>query len=446
MQSRNNADPVEADGDGTRGLAWLMGALIVALSIGWFVIGPGSDPPSSDLRPVRLVMTVPAVDADVRRYQNIIAEFELKNPDITVELRPVTGQNYYQKVLVMMASGLSPDLVWMGEGFSEFARKGAFLDLTEHLKRDLDTSDFLPQALDWYKLDGRQLGAPFLVDVQFIVYNKKLFDQAGLNYPKDDWTYGDFLATAQNLTLDLNSDGNTDQFGFYGKLEMSLFGASLVSADGQRAACNSPEMLDFIRTNRDLYHKYRLGPTPQEAKGAGSDLYTIFRSGRAAMMVMHTWNLPYLIAQCKDMDWDITLNPRVRQRAAWASSAGILVSSQSKHPEEAWALCREFLAPEFQRLMGTQRGLPPGRQTAQAMVAANDQKPHNLGALIRASDVLYPNPRIPNLTQILTEFENACDSVWMGMATPEDAMQRANEAINGILDKQRQKQQRDTAS
>jgi len=427
----------EPDGtDGARGLAWLLLTLIVLLIVGWFIIGPGSDAPVDDDRPVRLVMTVPAAAETDRIYTEIIQRYESEYPHVAVELRSVTGENYYQKVLVMMASGLPPDLIWMGEGFHEFAERGAFMDVTDRMSSEPAVADMLPQALEWYRLGGRQLGVPHSIDVQFILYNKAAFDEVKLEYPKDDWTYDEFLLAAQRLTADRDKDGRIDQYGFYGRLDMSLFGASYVSADGQRAACNSPEMIDFLRTNRDLYARYRVAPSPREVWGAGSDNYTLFRTRRAAMMVMHTWDLPYLRSQCADVDWNITLNPKVRRRAAWASSSAVLVSSRSNHPEEAWQLCRMFMSRAFQHEMSQNGGLPPSRSVATEMIADNHRKPANLGALIAASDVLQPNPRIANLTQIRQQFLSACDSVWMGMATPEEAMQRAEREINRVIEQQ----------
>lgn len=427
----------ESDDSGnTGGLGWFLLVLVVGLIAGWFIIGPGSDPPAPKNRPIRLVMTVPASTETDRLYAEVIRQFEIDHPDVAVELRPVTGENYYQKVLVMMASGLSPDLIWMGEGFNEFARRGAFLDITDRLANDDITADILPQALTWYQIDGRQLGVPNSIDVQFILYNKSAFDEAGLSYPRDGWTYDEFLTAAQRLTLDRDGDGRIDQYGFQGRLEMSLFGADYVSADGQRATCNTPEMLEYLNVNRDLYLKYGVAPLPREVWGAGTDQYATFRGRRAAMMVMFTWDLPYLRAQCGDMDWDIAPNPRVRRRAAWASSSAVLISRQTRHPDEAWTLCRRFLSPEFQLRMAESGGLPPSRGVAEQLIAGNRRKPENLGAILAASDVLQTNPRVANLTQIRQQFLNACDSVWMDRATPEEAMQRAETAINRIIEQQ----------
>ena len=38
------------------------------------------------------------------------------------------------------------------------------------------------------------IGIPALVDNLALVYNKKLFDQAGIPYPTANWTWDDFRA------------------------------------------------------------------------------------------------------------------------------------------------------------------------------------------------------------------------------------------------------------
>jgi ABC-type glycerol-3-phosphate transport system substrate-binding protein len=186
-----------------------------------------------------------------------------------------------------------------------------------------------------------------------------------------------------------------------------------------------------------MFAEHKVSPLPQEVWGTGSDNYTIFRQRRAAMMEMFTWDLPYLRKQCADMNWDIALHPKIRQRAQWASSAAILASSKTRYPEQVWALCREFLSPEFQLRANQRGGLPPSRAVARQLVARNDTQPKNLAALITAADFLHPNPRVASKMEIQQQFSSACDAVWMNRMTPEQAMARAEREINRVIEKSR---------
>lgn len=371
-------------------------------------------------------------------YQGVVKRFEEAHPNITVQILEIPA-NYYGKVLVMIAGHNAPDLMWMGQSFAEFAARGVFLDLSDKLKAEVDLDEYLPQALSWYKVGGKQYGIPFGIDMNYIAYNKKLFDQAGVPYPTDDWDYDTFLRTAKALTRDIDRDGYIDQYGYKGDLEKSSFGAQVISSDGKEVLCNRPEMIEALRTNLDLARKHRVSPLPEDSDFQGLDTYTYFRQGKAAMMMFYTWNLPFLRRQCSDMDWDIVNNPTIRQRGHWASSQAILVSSATRHPAEAWLLCKEFFCDDVQRTMAA-RGLPPSRRVAELVIREYREsglQPANIAALQKASDSLYPFPRIPNLSEILSLYGSAAGGVPTGRATPEEAMVRAEKAIVLYLKRKR---------
>lgn len=387
---------------------------------------------------VHLVLSVPA-DRETRpMYRSVVARFEEAHPDMAVQILEIPS-NYYGKVLVMIAGGNSPDLMWMGQSFAEFAARGVFLDLNDRLEAEVALDEYLPQALDWYKVDGKQFGVPFGIDMNYIAYNRKLFDEAGVPYPTDDWDFDTFLAAAKALTKDFDGDGRIDQYGFRGNLEPSSFGAQVISADGREVLCNRPEMLENLHVNLDLARKYRVSPLPEESDLQGLDSYSYFKQGKAAMMVFYTMQLPFLRRRCEEMDWDIVNNPTVRQRGHWASSQAILVSASTKHPDEAWLLCKEFFSDDVQRTM-SMRGLPPNRRVAREVIEENRRngdKPANIAAFLKAGDSLYPNPRIPNLAEILSLYSSAAGGIPTGRATPEEAMERAEKAIVLYLKRKR---------
>lgn len=410
--------------------------LLVGISLAVLMCGCGDE--GEHAGKVHLVLSVPA-DRETRpMYRDVVTQFETAHPHIEVQILEIPA-NYYGKVLVMIAGRNSPDLMWIGQSFAEFAARGVFLDLSEKLAAEVDLEEYLPQALSWYRVGDRQYGIPFGIDMNFIAFNKALFDEAGVPYPTDDWDYDHFLRTAKALTRDIDGDGRIDQYGFKGNLEKASFGAQVISADGTDVLCNRPEMIECLRANLDLSRKHKVSPLPDDADFQGLDAYSYFLQGKAAMMQFFTWNLPFLRRRCAAMDWDIVNNPTIRQRGHWASSQAILVSSSTPHPEEAWLLCREFFGAEVERTMAA-RGLPPNRRVAAQVIEENRQagtKPANIAALRQASDSLYPNPRIPNLSEILALYGSAAGGITTGRATPEEAMARAEKAIVLYLKRRR---------
>jgi len=322
--------------------------------------------------------------------------------------------------------------MWLGQSFSEFAARGVVMDISDRLVAE-DMAAVPPQILDWYRYKGKRYGVPFGIDTQYIVYNKKLFDEAGIPYPQDTWTYGDFFAIATKLTK--NEPDGVRRFGMLGLLDESAFGGEFLSRDGQKAMCNTPEMIEYLQTNLDLISKYRISLLGKNSSQNSLDgCIVLFRQERVAMMVMFTWDFPYLQERLIDMDWDIVNNPTIRRRGHWASSQAIVVSSSTKHPEEAWLLCREMFGRRFQKLMSFEM-VPANLEVAKEIAEEHREKPANLEAWVKAMDSLYGNPRVPHLMELFQFWYDAQESVWTHRSTPTEAVARAESEINAAIAK-----------
>ncbi|MBN1555357.1 MAG: sugar ABC transporter substrate-binding protein [Phycisphaerae bacterium] len=414
--------------------------LLVVLVIGagalgsWWVWGrEGNADPN---RPIHLTVTVPGGNQKrLAIFDAVVREFEKTHPDVKVSVQGIPGGRYYQKVLVMLASRIGPDLMWMGQSFSEFADRGVFLDITSHIENDetLNLTEYNPQALSWYRYDKKQYAIPFGIDMRVMVYNKDLFDEAHLPYPDDDWTFEEFLAVCKKLTVDRDGDGRIDQYGYQGPIELSLFGGKIVEPDGSAAACNCPETIAYIRTALDMFKKYRVSPTPKEQmQQTGLDGYSIFRQRKNAIMMFATWDFASMKKQFANLRWDIVLNPKVRRRGQWVSSQAFMIHRDTKYPDLCWELYRVLSGPAMQERMAFMT-IPTHLPTLQKAIANHRGAPKNVAALEKALDRLYPTPRVPHLQELINLYSIACQSVWTGEATPEEAMRTAERQINRTL-------------
>ena len=64
----------------------------------------------------------------------------------------------------------------------------------------LDPARYYPLALEGFTDGGTQYGLPATFSNVVLIYNKALFDAAGLDYPTADWTWADEQAAAETLT------------------------------------------------------------------------------------------------------------------------------------------------------------------------------------------------------------------------------------------------------
>ncbi len=163
--------------------------------------------------------------AEKQAYEALVAAFHAKQTDVKVQLTHIPGQSEYrQRLAADFAAGTPADIVLINyRRFAGFAAKGTleplgpYLDKSSLIKRD----DFYAESMGAFDWNGQLTCIPQNLSSLVVYYNKNLFDQAGLDYPKDDWTWDDFQATAKALTLDADNDGTPEQYGL--GTEASIF-------------------------------------------------------------------------------------------------------------------------------------------------------------------------------------------------------------------------------
>ena len=116
------------------------------------------------------------------------------------------------------SAGTPPDLL-MFNRFFDFPwvfRSGLVQPLDRYLQQDQTEplENFLPSALDLVRYQSQTMALPVALDVGVARYNPTQFSNAGIPLPESGWTREDFVAAAQRLTEDKNSDGEVDAWGF----------------------------------------------------------------------------------------------------------------------------------------------------------------------------------------------------------------------------------------
>ncbi|OCN02658.1 hypothetical protein A7X67_18945 [Clostridium sp. W14A] len=109
------------------------------------------------------------------QYKAMVTEYKKVAPSITINMTII--QNDYQTVLKSkLNSGDIPDL-FMSSAYND---NKVYRDYTYDLTNESFMKDIDPQFLQSVKLDGKVTGYPFLVQSHSFIYNKKLFQQAGI--------------------------------------------------------------------------------------------------------------------------------------------------------------------------------------------------------------------------------------------------------------------------
>jgi len=185
----------------------LIFALIFALSV--FLTGCAQSPPVND--EVKKTENADAGDAEVLeevtiKYMGFSAnaesgisldtlkeKFESENPNITVELEALGYLDYFTQLQTRILGNDAPDCFETNyENFIAYADEDLLANLDSTVSSTgLDMSVYNQETVKAFNLNGTQYGLPYSFSNVVLVYNKELFDQAGIDYPSDDWTWAD---------------------------------------------------------------------------------------------------------------------------------------------------------------------------------------------------------------------------------------------------------------
>lgn len=360
--------------------------------------------------------------------------FEKRYPNIRVKRIAIEGP-YYPKIETMIAGDTAPDVMWMGQGFGEFASRNIFMNLEPLIGKDENfvLDDYYSQALNMYRYQEILYGLPYGIDLSCLFYNKHLFDEAGLSYPDETWVLENMVETAKKLTKYTSSQ--IDYYGLYlPEPYLGAFGAALLNEYNTRCLLYQPEAISALRFWLDLSKKYKVSPARLYGEFQGMGVGDAFKMGKIAMIGNYTWSFSDYKETIRDFEWDIALFPKGRMREHWSSSGGFAIFRETKHPKEAWLLLKYLASREFQIHM-TNLTLPSLKMVSEEAARNHSGPPQHYTILLEAVKYMKPNPRIPNITEIVQKKKEAEEYALVEQKTAEEAYKWATNEINKILEK-----------
>lgn len=321
-----------------------------------------------------------------------IAAFEAANPGVNVDVQAMPPDDYWPRVSALAASGDLPDVMAMSSGFvQEWAEAGNLMDLAP-LIGDSALDGYFESAVEIGQIGGQQVAFPQNWVAPVLYYNRTAFDAAGLAYPSAEWTWEDFRAAADALTIDADSDGTPEQYGYwvygrYAQTDPWVFrnGGRYVTEDGSAIEINAAAInaLAFLAGIVDA----GFAPRPQELEGIRQQ--DVFGMGMAAMWVDGSWNIDNNRRQIGDsFEWgmaQVPMGPDATSETAvayaWADM--LAVTTDSDQTDLAWALVQHLTGPTLTAADFTAGKVPAWTATAQTEEwLGRGQQPDNMELIL----------------------------------------------------------------
>lgn len=278
--------------------------------------------------------------------QTLADEFEAENPNIKIDIQVNGWSDYWTALEAAGTGGSLPDTFWMhSNNIYYYGSNDQLLDLTDYIANSdlVDLANY-PQGLDdIYNIDGKQYAIPKDYDTIALWYNKTLFDEAGISYPDDTWTWDDLKEAARKLTKDDGSQygfcaGLHNQEGYYNFVYQN--GGEIIT-DDKKSGYDEDATVEGIEEYFS-YVKEGLSPEIYDDQARAEAI----ENGLCAMGLFGSWNLSGFASSdfmTENFDCAVLPSSNDGNRASIFNGLGNAIAATTEHPDEAWKWV-EFLS------------------------------------------------------------------------------------------------------
>jgi multiple sugar transport system substrate-binding protein len=319
------------------------GGVAAALAACGTAAGGGGQAAQPKLAPANVSLLFPGWSPEqIEQLNQVTKRIEDANPGLTVEKIQAVG-SAGDKLATLIAGGTPPDLAWHGGLFAKFAATGALRSVDDFLAKDKDvkSGDFYPTAWENTQYGGKTMGVPYMTQTFVVHYNKSAFKAAGLDAPKDDWTWDDLLATARKL----NKPGGQWGARFDDYLGCYVLYGGRATPDLSKITVNNPTNEGVTQLLRDLWAKHQVAPPPgKEFRPVSPEQQ--FAEGNVAMTMRHSIQLRYMRNTINNFEWDVAPMPFFqapggqKARKAGLEMEFFALTTGGKAPEQAWVVAK----------------------------------------------------------------------------------------------------------
>lgn len=387
-----------------------------------------SDSTDGEAKDVEIVfMNYSSSGANEEVLGQMVEAFEAKNPSIKVDVRTYGFEDYFQQLATSIAGGMTPDVFELNiENFRAYASKGVLAKID-----GIDTSNIHPTTLEAFAIDGQQYGLPTKFSNIVMIYNKDLFDQAGVDYPTNEWTWEEELQAATKIRA-----MGENYFGVYRPIQTWEFyktvvqnGGSMMNEDQTEFTLNSPENVEALQMMIDRVNTYNVTPNMDQMGGMGD--WDLFKSGRLGMLVTGIWAFSDF-KDSIDFNWDIVIEPGIKQKATHFFSDAIVVSENTDKKAAAIEFA-SFISgsPEAAAIrLEANWDLPVALTDEVTQEYLAITPPENKQAVIDSLDYLVMAPSLEDFNAIADTLNDYLEQAVMEVLTPQEALDQAQEEIS----------------
>lgn len=365
-------------------------------------------------------------------YRDSIERFKAVCPEVTVNYEPIPA-DFQTKLKAQMAGGTAPDVFYVDDQLmTAFAPSGQLLALDDYMaEAGVSRDDFIPALLTIFTYEGQTYGLPKDWGTLGLVYIPEVFDEAGIDYPTEDWTWDDLRAAAQAIA------DNTSYGGFCQNADWARFapwafsnGGAYATDDFTAPLLDTPEVKEMAQMVFEMYDE---GSLVQASDVGASWCGEAIGKKLVGMTLEGGWMVNFMRQNYPDQNWTAVLVPQgPKTRADVIFTNAIGVNAATKYPKAAAAFTIFVTGRENQaEIVKTGFAYSTHPDQVDLVVDAND-KAIASGGVLPDSRVAYWGP---NTGKVNDAVSKALERVFLRDQDVDEsfaqAQEEAQEALSG---------------
>lgn len=406
--------------------------------------GNESNAPAASAGPTTITWAFWGSPEEAASHKAVGDAFMQAHPEIKIEYYNEPWGDYFTKVQTLWASGDSaaiPDVLFLWPT-PKYAAQGVLENLDSYIEKSgYNLEDYWPALLESAMYEGSVYGFPRDIEVNILYYNKDIFDEAGVPYPDETWTWDDLLAAAEQLTKK-DASGKVERYAL--AMEAGKWtkwanqnGGAILDDYRNPAKCmlTSPEAVAALQFFADMMNN---GYAMRDAdlSQAGGDA-AVFSSGQAAMIIQNSSRISTFNAA--GMNYDVAVVPIPEGGKRWngAGGAAWVMSSGSDNKDAAWTFLSWLQSNEGGQKIYAQRGeiFPALQSTTNDVFVKQEGAPANKQGFITEATASGVGGfgYFPEWDEISGLIDAELSKVWSGEAQPADALTAACTQVDQYL-------------
>jgi len=372
-------------------------------------------------------------------FDAMAKEYNAAHPDVKISTSNVPNADFLTKLRASATSKTLPDiaigdLVWV----PQIEQIGSLADLSSLLP-DATLADINPALTSFGTIDGKQVSVPVSANNLAYMYNKTLFEEAGLDPEQPPTTWEELMAAGKTVLektgkpgYDLFTQAGDNGEGLTWNFQVNLWqaGGEFLTEDNSAAAFNTPEGEKALQFWVDLIES---GVSPYAKWGE-------FEKGQGGSAQEGSWMVGIWAAD-PPFDFGVAKAPYPSDGVPATNLGGEQAMVFDNSDEEAKAAA-DFLAWFLESEQVTSWSETTGMLPVTNSVATssdyldwvNTTEPRLLPYVEQMADA-HARPNTPLYPKISFAFAKEIESALSGQASVADALANAEDAVNDVIAK-----------